>query len=1072
MQDNGSTYTITATDNSSTPTYVNLVFPDGTTGLYSSPVTKTKQTGTTFYQGVDFAGHKESWKSFSYSPQDQPDLTIVEPVVVSPTSVVPGGTIQVGWIEKNQGTAASTPAHHTRISLSTSPYGTTYQVGYYGPMSMLGIGATQPYSTSIVVPTSIPAGDYYVTAFIDCDQQVSEGNKNNNIGSSSPSKLTVGITPTTPAITSPAPGSTLSSSSVTFQWSSGSGVSDYFLYVGSSFGTNDIYGMDQGLNLSATINGLPQNGSTLYVRLWWQISGNWQYTDYTYTAFTQVMYTMTISDASVTEGNSGTTNCTFNVVLSQIASQNVTVQYATADGSATLVDNDYQSASGTLTISVGQTSGTITVKVVGDTKVESDEYFVVNLSNPNGATLLRSQGAGTILNDDQQAGIASTTTTLGVSASSIVYGQMLTFTAIVAVVPPDSGTPTGGAVTFMDGSTTLGTAPLIAGTATFTTTSLAVGPHLVTAIYSGDGLSFAGSSTTVTPTSIITTVAGNGTSGYGGDNGLATSAELNNPSPVAVDASGHLFIADEGNNRVRKIDLSTGVITTVAGNGTYGYSGDGGQASMASLAIPVGVAVDTSNNMFIADYGNHRVRKVDLSTAIITTIAGNGTWGFSGDGGQATLAKLSNPTGIAMDAQGNLFIADEGNNRIREVNLSTGVISTVAGNGTQGYSGDNGPATAASLNGPSGVAVDASGNLLIADFGDNRIRKVNLSTGVISTVAGNGTQGYSGDNGPATAASLNGPSGVAVDASGNILIADWGDNRIREVNHSTSVITTVAGGGVGGLGDGGPANSAQLNSPVGVAFDTSGNLFIGDQGNNRVRQVTPGVSVTVTYNPPDMQGPAITITSPLNNATVTSASLPVSGMASDNGYGNNGISSVTVNGVSASGGTVSGSGTANWNTTIMLIPGVNPIMVVAKDMLNNSNQQQITVTYTPPRSMTVDLNNDGIPNFYDFSVFAKFWQNASCSEPNWCNGSDFNKDGIVDIYDLQIFSEFWLWPVADIDMDERVDFVDYVLFSEKWKQTECKYPDWCNGCDFDKSGTVDMLDFAIFADYWLEGTSP
>jgi hypothetical protein len=277
---------------------------------------------------------------------------------------------------------------------------------------------------------------------------------------------------------------------------------------------------------------------------------------------------------------------------------------------------------------------------------------------------------------------------------------------------------------------------------------------------------------------------------------------------------------------------------------------------------------------------------------------------------------------------------------------------------------------------------------------------------------------------------------------------------------------------VGGLGDGGPANSAQLNSPVGVAFDTSGNLFIGDQGNNRVRQVTPGVSVTVTYNPPDMQGPAITITSPLNNATVTSASLPVSGMASDNGYGNNGISSVTVNGVSASGGTVSGSGTANWNTTIMLIPGVNPIMVVAKDMLNNSNQQQITVTYTPPRSMTVDLNNDGIPNFYDFSVFAKFWQNASCSEPNWCNGSDFNKDGIVDIYDLQIFSEFWLWPVADIDMDERVDFVDYVLFSEKWKQTECKYPDWCNGCDFDKSGTVDMLDFAIFADYWLEGTSP
>jgi hypothetical protein len=132
----------------------------------------------------------------------------------------------------------------------------------------------------------------------------------------------------------------------------------------------------------------------------------------------------------------------------------------------------------------------------------------------------------------------------------------------------------------------------------------------------------------------------------------------------------------------------------------------------------------------------------------------------------------------------------------------------------------------------------------------------------------------------------------------------------------------------------------------------------------------------------------------------------------------------------------------------------------------------VNIQAMPLSPMTVDLNNDGIPNFYDFSIFAKFWQQASCSEPNWCNGSDFNHDGVVNFKDLQIFSEFWLWPVADVDMNKKVDFADYVLFSEKWRQTGCKYPDWCNGCDFDKSGTVDMLDFAIFADYWLEGTSP
>ena len=223
--------------------------------------------------------------------------------------------------------------------------------------------------------------------------------------------------------------------------------------------------------------------------------------------------------------------------------------------------------------------------------------------------------------------------------------------------------------------------------------------------------------------------------------------------------------------------------------------GDNGPATAAELSGPTGVAVDSAGDLFIADTGNDRIREVNHATGVITTIAGNGTEGYSGDNGPATAAELDDPEGVAVDSAGDLFIADTGNNRIREVNLSTGVITTVAGNGTAGYSGDNGPATAAELYIPDGVAVDSAGDLFIADTATTRIREVNLSTGVITTVAGNGTVGYSGDNGPATAAELDGPTGVAVDSAGDLFIADSANNRIREVNHATGVITTVAGNG-------------------------------------------------------------------------------------------------------------------------------------------------------------------------------------------------------------------------------------------------------------------------------------
>jgi uncharacterized protein (TIGR03437 family) len=391
---------------------------------------------------------------------------------------------------------------------------------------------------------------------------------------------------------------------------------------------------------------------------------------------------------------------------------------------------------------------------------------------------------------------------------------------------------------------------------------------------------------------VITTVVGNGFGGFSGDIGAATSARLANPVGVAVDSAGNLYIADADNNRIRKV--SNGVITTVAGNGLVGFSGDNGPAANAQLNNPFGVAVDSAGNLYITDTGNQRIRKV--SNGVIATVAGNGTAGFSGDNGPAISAKLGTPIGITVDLAGNLYIADRDNNRIRKV--ASGVITTAAGNGTEGFSGDNGPAANAQLSVPISVAVDSPGNLYIADSYNNRIRKVangaiatvagggtplggdgpalswqfgdpsgvavdsagnlyitdeasnriwKVSNGLIAVVAGNGTSGFSGDNGPATSAQLDKPIGAAVDSAGNLFIADTGNNRVRKV--ANGMITTVAGNATPGFsGDNGPATSAQLNVPYGVAVDSDGNLYIADSGNNRIRKVASGMVTTVAGN--------------------------------------------------------------------------------------------------------------------------------------------------------------------------------------------------------------------------------
>ena len=345
-------------------------------------------------------------------------------------------------------------------------------------------------------------------------------------------------------------------------------------------------------------------------------------------------------------------------------------------------------------------------------------------------------------------------------------------------------------------------------------------------------------------TQVATVVAGNGTDGFSGDGGPATAAQMNAPLGVAVDSAGNLFISDLS-DRIRRVDSATQVITTVAGNGTYGFSGDGGPATAAQMNAPLGMAVDSVGDLFIADNGNFRTRRVDATTQLITTVAGNGTYSFSGDGGPATSAQFS-AAGVVVDSAGNLFVSDIDNCRIRRVDATTQVINTIAGDGQcrSGGVGDGGPARAAALYYPVGLALDKAGNLFIGVL-DDRVRRVDAATQTITTVAGNGTEGFSGDGGPATSAQLS-VLDIAIDNAENLFITDWEFNRIRRVDAATQTITTYAGNGTMGFsGDGGPATAAQL-SPAGVAVDTVGNLFIADRSNCRIRRVDATTQVIST----------------------------------------------------------------------------------------------------------------------------------------------------------------------------------------------------------------------------------
>ena len=337
-------------------------------------------------------------------------------------------------------------------------------------------------------------------------------------------------------------------------------------------------------------------------------------------------------------------------------------------------------------------------------------------------------------------------------------------------------------------------------------------------------------------TRMVRSVAGNGEADYLGDGAQAMDASLNRPSNVAIDSTMNVYIADTYNHVVRRVKPN-GLISTVAGTGVAGYSGDGGNAANATLRFPAAVALDAAGNLYIADRDNHRVRMVDAD-GVISTVAGIGAAGFTGDGGAATSARLNRPNGVALDAEGNLYIADRDNHRVRMVD-SDGDITTTAGTGTPGYGGDGGPATSAMLRTPNDVTVDSNGTLYIADRDNHRVRRVGTN-GVITTVAGTGTLGFSGDDGIATDAQLNKPYGISVDGQGRIYIADTDNHRIRMIDLDGTIVT-IAGDGTAGNGqDDVLALETQFNAPFGIAADPNGHVFIADNNNHRVRRLGPG----------------------------------------------------------------------------------------------------------------------------------------------------------------------------------------------------------------------------------------
>lgn len=595
-----------------------------------------------------------------------------------------------------------------------------------------------------------------------------------------------------------------------------------------------------------------------------------------YTVGTPASATVTIADndtqtvtitASLPNAAEPATNGAFVVKRTGPTGASLTVAYTIATGVGKATNGaDFATIPTTVTIAAGNTdSATIPITVTDDSAYEGPEMVTLTISANPTLYVVGSPATATVNiadNDkptvtvtalDASAAEPSDTGTYRISRSGITSLGLLTVKYTMGNLAIN-----GTDYTLLSGTVDIPVnVPTVDVTLTPTPDTLIEGPEAATMTISANANYNVGSPSTATVTigaSIIDTIAGKGpafihrpTEGV-----QATTTTLILPTGIAIDAAGNRYIADSdpntdiaawGTANAIWVVNASGVLTRFAGNasGTPGFAGDGGAATAASLNCPQGVAVDASGNVFIADTLNRRVRKV-TSAGVISTVAGGGSGRTgNGDGGPATAGALKNPVAIGIDGAGNLYIVDSTDNRVRKVTASTGIITTIAGSGTAGPAGDGGAATAAQLLAPMGIDLDAAGNLYIADTNNHRVRKVTVSTGIITTIAGNGTPGSAGDGGSPTAAQLNAPQGVAISDAGEIFIADTAGNRVRKIEGST--IITVAGNGTPDFaGDGGPGPAASLNLPTSLAFDTAGNLHIADSYNSAIRRLRAGVT--------------------------------------------------------------------------------------------------------------------------------------------------------------------------------------------------------------------------------------
>ena len=573
--------------------------------------------------------------------------------------------------------------------------------------------------------------------------------------------------------------------------------------------------------------------------------------------------TQTVSVAMLTNAAEPATNGAFRFTRTgnTTGALVVTVALTTGAGYATN-GTDHQSIPTTVNFLANQLTVDVPVTVIDDANYEGPELVKLtiqsqstyNLGSPSNATVTISD------NDKPTVTVSLIDGTANEPSDNGVYrltrNGILTIGSVAVKYQM-----TGRALNGSDYSLLSGTATILQGNPSVDVTLSPLPDEVIESIETAiltiqvDAANYnvgAPSIATISiGSSIIDTIAGQGPLAYTPTpimGGQATATGLGTPSGIAVDAAGNRYVVDADANAVLKI-TSGGVISRFAGNSSWstGFTGDGGPANIASLTAPSGVAVDVAGNVYIADTGNHRIRKVTVSTGIITTIAGRGAPRLLGDGGLATAAYLNAPAGLTLDAAGNIYIADSNNRRIRKITASTGVITSIVGSSAIAL-GDGGLATAASISAIPSIAVDTNGNIYIADTGNHRIRKVTVSTGIITTIAGNGTAGYAGDNGPATSAQIYEPKAVAISEFGEVFIADTLNQRVRKLEGT--IIVTVAGNGFEGWsGDGGAATSASLFQPLGLAFDTTGNLYVADSWNSSIRRLRSGISAIAMRQP-------------------------------------------------------------------------------------------------------------------------------------------------------------------------------------------------------------------------------